>query len=323
MKQRTLIKKPTVVEQAPELPGYHRVVHDEKHERIFNEMWRAVGEDLLFDHSVISPFAYFNEGQMELYINDDCGPGNYMPVVKKFKNAPRYMLYCPIAPMDDIYEQMVELNAISTKPVTILAVNTEQAEQYKADGRFAVSKAGKDYVDNIVVQSQMKGGDYKRLRNHIKKAERTYIDEMGGHFERLSPDNVDLAVALFKEWNATQGKKYLRGAVGRDIRLVEHYAPRMTDDIVCELFIVEGKAVSCIFSCIFDHDRTQSVAVMAKSLTSYLNVSYMNELHCKKILVAKGVVHENVAGIYGAGTKMSKGKWKPELTRDVFSVALK
>lgn len=324
MKQRTLLSKPKkVLETTPELTGYHKIVHDGEHENIFNKVWQRMGEDLLFDHSVISPFAYFNAGQLELFVNDDWATtGDIIPVVKKFKNTPRYMLYCPVGNMDRIYETMKYLDSISAKPAQIIAVNTEFAELYRQDGRFKVSKSGKDYVDNIVVQSQLKGGEYKRLRNHISKAERTILGEMGGHYERLSPKNVHLAVALFKEWNETQGKKYLRGAVGRDIRLVEHYANRMTDDIVCELVIVDGKAVSCIFSCIFKHDPTQSVAVMAKSLTAYDNASYMNELHCKKLLVEKGVVHENVAGVYGAGTKMSKGKWKPEFTRDVFTVTL-
>lgn len=324
MKQRTLLSKPKkVLETTPELPGYHKVIHDSEHEHIFDELWERIGEELLFDHSIISPFAYFNEGQMELFINDDWKETeDIVPVVKKFKNTPRYMLYCPAAGIERIYEMLNYLNGMSAKPAQIIAVNKNQAELYRQDGRFKVSKTGKDYVDNIVVQSQLKGGEYKRLRNHISKAERTIIGEMGGHYERLSPENVHLAVALFKEWNETQGKKYLRGAVGRDIRLVEHYADRMTDDIVCELVIVDGKAVSCIFSCIFKHDPTQSVAVTAKSLTAYNNVSYMNELHCKKILVEKGVVYENVAGVYGAGTKMSKGKWKPELTRDVFAVTL-
>ena len=324
MKQRTLLSKPKKVETTPELPGYHRVVHDKEHENIFNMIWERVGKELLFDHSIISPFAYFNEGQMELFVNDDWEEtGHIFPVVKKFKNMPRYMLYSPVGDLNRIYDTMKYLDKMSNKPVQIIAVNKEFAETYKMDDRFKVSKTGKDYVDNLLVQTEMKGGDYKRLRNHIKKAERTFIQERGGHYERLSPNNVHLAVALFKEWNETQGKKYLRGAVGRDIRLVEHYANRMTDDIVCELVIVDGKAVSCIFSCIFKHDSTQSVAVMAKSLTDYTNVSYMNELHCKKILVEKGVIHENVAGVYGAGTKMSKGKWKPELTRDVFTVTLK
>lgn len=323
MKQRTLLTKPKkVLQKTPELSGYHRVVDDEKHRKYFNEMWNMVGQDLLFDHSVISPFAYFNEGQMELFVEDGMFTKYKIPIIKKFKNTPRYMLYCPQAPLDLIYEKMVELTKISSKPVQVIAVNKEMAEAFKKDDRFKVNKAGKDYVDNIVVQSQLKGKEYKRLRNHISKARRTILEEMGGHYERLSPENVHLAVALFKEWNATQGKKYLRGAVGRDIRLVEHYANNMTDDIVCELVIVDGKAVSCVFSCIFKHDPTQSVAVMAKSLTDYTNVSYMNELHCKKILVNKGVVHENVAGIYGAGTKMSKGKWKPEFTRDVYNVVL-
>lgn len=325
MRQRTLLSKPKkVLETTPELPGYHKVVHDEEHENIFNKVWERMGEELLFDHSIISPFAYFNEGQMELFINDDWAEtGDILPVVKKFKHSPRFMLYSPVGNIERIYGVLNFLDGISVKPAQIIAVNKDFAELYRQDGRFKVSKTGKDYVDNIVVQSQMKGGEYKRLRNHISKAERTLIDEMGGHYERLSPRNVHLAVALFKEWNETQGKKYLRGAVGRDIRLVEHYADRMTDDIVCELFIVDGKAVSCIFSCIFKHDPTQSVAVMAKSLTAYNNASYMNELHCKKILVEKGVVHENVAGVYGAGTKISKGKWRPELTRDVFTVGLK
>lgn len=324
MKQRTLLSKPKkVLETTPELPGYHKVVHDGEHERIFNELWERMGEELLFDHSVISPFAYFNEGQMELFINDDwADTEDIVPVVKKFKNTPRYMLYSPAASPERVYQMLKYLDGISAKPAQIIAVNKDFAEMYRQDPRYKVSKSGKDYVDNIVVQSQLKGGEYKRLRNHISKAERTIIGEMGGHYERLSPKNVHLAVALFKEWNATQGKKYLRGAVGRDIRLVEHYANRMTDDIVCEMVIVDGKAVSCIFSCIFKHDPTQSVAVMAKSLTAYDNASYMNELHCKKILVEKGVVHENVAGVYGAGTKMSKGKWKPEFTRDVFTVTL-
>lgn len=324
MKQRTLLSKPRkVLETTPELPGYHKVVHDDEHEHIFNELWERMGKELLFDHSIISPFAYFNEGQMELFINDDWKETeDIVPVVKKFKNTPRYMLYCPAAGAERIYRMLKYLNGISAKPAQIIAANKDYAELYRQDNRFKVSKSGKDYVDNIVIQSQLKGGEYKRLRNHISKAERTIIGQMGGHYERLSPKNVHLAVALFKEWNETQGKKYLRGAVGRDIRLVEHYADRMTDDIVCELVIVDGKAVSCIFSCIFKHDPTQSVAVMAKSLTAYDNASYMNELHCKKILVEKGVVHENVAGVYGAGTKMSKGKWKPEFTRDVFTVTL-
>ena len=325
MRQRTLLSKPKkVFETAIELPGYHRVVHDGEHENIFNELWKRMGEELLFDHSVISPFAYFNEGQMELFINDDwADTGDIIPVIKKFKNTPRYMLYSPVGEIERIYSMLKYLDSISAKPAQIVAVNTKFAELYRNDERFKVSRSGKDYVDNLVVQTEMKGGDYKRLRNHIRKAEKTILGEMGGHYERLSPKNVHLAVALFKEWNETQGKKYLRGAVGRDIRLVEHYADRMTDEIVCELVIVDGKAVSCIFSCIFNHDPTQSVAVMAKSLTAYTNVSYMNELHCKKILVEKGVVHENVAGVYGAGTKMSKGKWKPELTRDVYAVTLK
>ena len=324
MKQRTLLIKPKkVLETTPELPGYHKIVHDGEHENIFNKLWEKMGEELLFDHSTISPFAYFNEGQMELFINDDwADTGEIVPIVKKFKNTPRYMLYSPVGSMFRIFETMKYLDSISAKPAQIIAVNKNFAELYRQDGRFRVSKSGKDYVDNIVVQSQLRGGEYKRLRNHISKAERTILGEMGGHYERLSPTNVHLAVELFKEWNATQGKKYLRGAVGRDIRLVEHYANRMTDDIVCELVIVDGKAVSCIFSCIFKHDPTQSVAVMAKSLTAYDNASYMNELHCKKILVEKGVVHENVAGVYGAGTKLSKGKWKPEFTRDVFTVTL-
>ena len=325
MKQRTLLSKPkNIAQTTPELAGYHKVVHDAEHERIFNELWKRIGEELLFDHSIISPFAYFNAGQMELFVNDDWETtGDIIPIVKKFKHSPRYMLYSPVGDIDRIYSTLIDINVISTKPAQIIAVNGTFADMYRKDGRYKVSKSGKDYVDNIVVQSEMKGGDYKRLRNHIKKAERTILDEMGGHYERLSPKNVHLAVALFKEWNETQGKKYLRGAVGRDIRLVEHYANRMTDDIVCELVIVDGKAVSCIFSCIFKHDPTQSVAVMAKSLTAYTNVSYMNELHCKKILVGKGVIHENVAGVYGAGTKMSKGKWRPEFTRDVFTVVLK
>lgn len=324
MKQRTLLSKPKPrFETTPELPGYHKVVHDGEHERIFNELWERMGEELLFDHSVISPFAYFNEGQMELFINDDWeDTDDIVPVVKKFKNTPRYMLYSPAASPERVYQMLKYLDGISAKPAQIIAVNKDFAEMYRQDPRYKVSKSGKDYVDNIVVQSEMRGKGYKSLRNDISKARRTYIEEMGGRFERLSPKNVHLAVALFKEWNATQGKKYLRGAVGRDIRLVEHYADRMTDDIVCELVIVDGKAVSCIFSCIFKHDPTQSVAVMAKSLTAYKNVSYMNELHCKKILVEKGVVHENVAGVYGAGTKMSKGKWRPEFTRDVFTVTL-
>ena len=324
MKQRTLLSKPKkVLETTPELIGYHKIVHDGEHENIFDKLWETMGEELLFDHSTISPFAYFNEGQMELFVNDDWShTGDIVPIVKKFKNTPRYMLYCPVAGMDRIYDTMVYLNGISAKPVQIIAVNKNFANLYRQDSRFKVSRSGKDYVDNIVVQSELKGGEYKRLRNHISKAERTILGEMGGYYERLSPKNVHLAVELFKEWNATQGKKYLRGAVGRDIRLVEHYADRMTDDIVCELVIVDGKAVSCFFSCIFKHDPTQSVAVMAKSLTAYDNASYMNELHCKKILVEKGVVHENVAGVYGAGTKMSKGKWKPEFTRDVFTVTL-
>lgn len=324
MKQRTLLSKPkSVLETTPELPGYHRVIHDVEHESIFDKIWEQVGGELLFDHSIISPFAYFNEGQMELYINDDWERGDIIPIIKKFKNSPRYMLYSPIGDLDRIFECMSFVGGVSCKPVQIIAVNKNFAEIYKQDDRFKVSKTGTDYVDNIVVQSQLRGGGYKRLRNQIHKAERTILGDMGGYYERLSPKNVHLAVALFREWNATQGKKYLRGAVGRDIRLVEHYADRMTDDIVCELVIVDGKAVSCIFSCIFRHDPTQSVAVMAKSLTAYENVSYMNELHCKKILVEKGVVHENVAGVYGAGTKMSKGKWKPELTRDVYTVTLK
>lgn len=324
MKQRTLLSKPRkVLETTPELPGYHKIIHDNEHEELFDALWAWMGEELLFDHSIISPFAYFNEGQMELFINDDWKETDeIIPVVKKFKHTPRYMLYSPVGDMDRIYRMLEYLNGISAKPAQIIAVNKNFAELYRLDKRLKVSKTGKDYVDNIVIQSQLKGGEYKRLRNHISKAERTIIGEMGGHYERLSPKNVHLAVALFKEWNETQGKKYLRGAVGRDIRLVEHYADRMTDDIVCELVIVDGKAVSCIFSCIFKHDPTQSVAVMAKSLTAYNNVSYMNELHCKKILVEKGVVHENVAGVYGAGTKMSKGKWKPEFTRDVFTVTL-
>lgn len=324
MKQRTLLSKPRkVLETTPELPGYHKIIHDKEHEELFDALWAWMGEELLFDHSIISPFAYFNEGQMELFINDDWKETDeIIPVVKKFKNTPRYMLYSPVGDMDRIFEMLNYLNGISAKPAQIIAVNKNFAELYRQDSRFKVSKTGKDYVDNIVIQSQLKGGEYKRLRNHISKAERTIIGEMGGHYERLSPKNVHLAVALFKEWNETQGKKYLRGAVGRDIRLVEHYADRMTDDIVCELVIVDGKAVSCIFSCIFKHDSTQSVAVMAKSLTAYDNASYMNELHCKKILVEKGVIHENVAGVYGAGTKMSKGKWKPEFTRDVFTVTL-
>ena len=325
MRQRTLLSKPKkVLETTPELTGYHKVVHDGEHEEIFNMLWARMGEELLFDHSIISPFAYFNEGQMELFINDDWETtGDIIPVVKKFKNTPRYMLYSPVGNIDRVHQMLFYLDCISAKPAQIIAVNKNFAEQYRQDTRFRVSKSGTDYVDNIVVQSQLKGKGYKRLRNNISKAERTIIGEMGGHYERLSPKNVHLAVALFKEWNATQGKKYLRGAVGRDIRLVEHYADRMTDDIVCELVIVDGNAVSCIFSCIFKHDPTQSVAVMAKSLTAYENASYMNELHCKKILVEKGVVHENVAGVYGAGTKLSKGKWKPELTRDVFTVTLR
>lgn len=336
MKQRTFFKKPTGVKvTTPELEGYHRIIDDEEHHEYFESMLKIIGKDLLFDHCRVMPFAYYNRGYMEMYINDDWrDTGYYLPIIKKHPVTPRYELYCPIAPVDIIYDKMVELNEMCLKikhgkkenivmPIKATFVPSVLVEVFKKDERFKVSKSGTDYVDNIVVQSQLKGGQYKRLRNHISKAERTYIQERGGHYERLSPKNVHLAVALFKEWNATQGKKYMRGAVGRDIDLVEYYASRMTDDIVCELVIVDGKAVSCIFSSIYKHDPTQSVAVMAKSLTDYTNVSYMNELHCKKILVEKGVVHENVAGIYGAGTKMSKGKWKPEFTRNVFTVQLK
>ena len=328
MKQRTLIKKPTPVSEiTPELPGYIRIVHNDYFEDLFDEIWKRQDKNLLFDHSIISPFAYFNEGQMQLFVNEDWKQtGNIIPIVKKFKNTPRYYLYCPIGDKNIIFEKLEYINSISTKPAQIIAVNEEMVQDWKQSeysDKLQFSKVGNEYVDDIVVQSQLKGGKYKRLRNNISKAERVILGEMGGRYERLSPDNVHLAVALFKEWQATQGQKYLRAAVGRDIRLVEHYANRMTDDIVCELVIVGDKAVSCIFSCIFKHNRTQSVAVMAKSLPSYENVSYMNELHCKKILVEKGVQFENVAGSYSTGTKMNKQKWKPAYTRTQYSISLK
>ena len=143
MRQRTLLSKPKkVLETTPELPGYHKVVHDDEHELYFDKMWEIVGDGLLFDHSRISPFAYFNEGQMELFVNDNWKVGCYMPIIKKFKNTPRYMLYCPIAPIDMIYDKMVELSAISAKPVQAIAVPAWVAEVFKKDGRFVVSKTG-------------------------------------------------------------------------------------------------------------------------------------------------------------------------------------
>ena len=95
-----------------------------------------------------------SDRQMELFVNDDWNTtGDIIPIVKKFKHTPRYMLYCPIGNIDRIFDTMAYLDSISTKPAQIIAVNTEFAELYKKDGRFKVSKSGKDYVDNIVVQS--------------------------------------------------------------------------------------------------------------------------------------------------------------------------
>lgn len=277
---------------------------------------------LLYDQSDVSPFAYWNIGNFKLYINDDWENTRIIPIIKKFTNKPRYYLYCPNCGIEETHSILEKLQPYSNKPTGIFQVTESEANEYKADGRFRAVKTSSDYINNLEDQVALKGKKFKSVRRRIFHAERENVQI---EFKLLDKDLVEKTVAFFKEWNATQGAKYLRGAVGRDIRLVEMYNNPNDKYNFCLIGYDTKleKVASCYFVNISEFDSTISTCVTAKALTEYPDLGYLTYFKAKEESLKRGAKFENISGSYSKGVKEQKERWRPFTTYKSFDVFLK
>ena len=70
MKQKTLFSPKPKKEYLEGIEGFERVKDNEHWRNCFDILF-SKHSDYLYDYSVTSPFAYFNSGQLELYVNSD------------------------------------------------------------------------------------------------------------------------------------------------------------------------------------------------------------------------------------------------------------
>ena len=303
----------------PSFENWRRVTTEDKH--IFDELF-SQKDQLLYDQSDISPFAYWNIGNFSLYINQDWTSDRIIPIVKKFSNKPRYYLYSPNCEADELFDLMTKLQPYSNKPVGIFQVTKSEADTLKSDGRFRAVKTSGDYINNIPEQVELKGKKFKSVRRRIFHAERenSHIE-----FSLLTPKLVDKTVEFFGEWNATQGKKYLRGAVGRDIRLIQMYNNHDDKFNFCMIGYdtEKDKVASCYFVNISQFNPKLSTCVTAKALTEYPDLGYLTYFKAKQESFNRGVEIENISGTYSKGVKEQKERWRPFDIYNSYDVFLK
>lgn len=292
------------------MKDFHRIKNDNEHQILFNSFFSNKIK-ILYDMSDISPFAYYNTGQYELYINNDYNTTNeIIPIIKKFKNNPQYYLYCPVCSKKRLYNIYEELSKISSKSVQVININEDEADVYKKDKYWKVTKVSSDYINNIPEQVALEGHRFYAIRRRVNNAKRKNPNIS---FEILNENNLNDSLTFFKEWMENQGKKYLHPAVGRDIRLFKMYyndKSGKTFGLLCR-DLKKNKIISVYFVSISSSNPKLSTCVCAKSLNNYEDIGYLTYYEAKKISNERGVILENISGAYSKGTKEQKERWNP------------
>ena len=291
------------------MDNFIRVSNTPKFIDVFNNLFSKQA-DVMYNHSLIHPFSYLNKGRLELYINKDYSDDKIIPVVKKFKTTPSYMLYTPHANTEDILEVVNNLDKISKDPVYITDATEEYCTKFLSESpNWKKFRTSDDIIYDTKLVSEMRGKDFVKIRNKIKVC------------GKLNPDvqvistakHRDDAIYIFRKWKDTQGLKYFRVTIGRDIRLLEEYYDKVDlKDIFGYIAYVDKKPAGVVLGCRSNHAKDWGIEVTTKSLIDYNGMSdYIRQYFLSEMNKA-GINYINDSGIYSPGIKKNKIKWKPD-----------
>jgi len=301
------------------LKNYVQITHTEEFVKIFNYL-SSLQTDILYNHSRIYPFAYLNVGQYSLYLNKDFCEDKIIPVVKHFGSKPQYTLYTPHASIDAILSAVYDLDKVSSVPVEITDVDKAYAENFLSQTvGWEKKKTSDDVIQQADKLTELKGRNFSSLRNTLKHVR----EDLRPLNVPLRPYNYQDALQVFNQWKETQGQRYFRVTIGRDLRLIEEYKDRTDfEDFFGFIHYIADKPVACSFGCTSAKDPSWGVDVTCKALPSYKGMGDFAFIYLMQALNTKGVKLVNDSGGQGNVLK-NKLKFGPLKTIPMYDLARK
>lgn len=312
------------------LADYVRVQNREPFISVFEWLYGSQ-EQSLYNHSPIFPFSYLNKGQMKLYLNKDFTASTnnkvknkILPVVKQFEHTlehkPLYFLHCPIAEDSVILSAVEHLDELSSAPVVIADVTNHFALNFiERNPTWEKVKTSDDVIQHGEALAKLTGRNFSSLRNTIKHVK----NDINPEVQPLNPRNANDAICVFERWKVTQGLKYFRVTIGRDIRLIEEYADKLDFyKFFGYVYYVNNVPKAVSFGTRSYMHPEWGVDVTCKADTSCKGLADFAFIHLCSEMYKKGIKYVNDSG--GTGKVMlNKRKFNPLKTIPCFDLKRK
>ena len=294
----------------------HMAMFDEK-------LYSKIPGQIMYNHCYHYLYSYFSKVKEAFYYDDG---ENFLVVCKKFKTTPLYMIHapnpnsCSYSKFMEIYQQLSE---ISSKPVMVIDMNEDQAN-WVAEGQPDMWDIQKDGIDSIFDLEKcvaMRGNPYKGIRNGINQFKRNKHTVVNMDTQQAADD----AVKVIREWQKTQGKKYFRVTVGRDIEVFQRFwsVVDRVNTFGLVVYDKEGEPIGATMACRSAKNPEFGMEITTKVLPEYNGLTdYLSMLEFKQMLDA-GIKFSNEAGYYSKGIKFNKEKWRPSDEYKMFKAVLK
>lgn len=299
------------------ISDFKRVEHTEAFINQFKKIY-SEADQALYNHSPIFPFSYLNKGRMELYLHLNLP----IPLVKKFKNAPKYWIHNPGLDMkpDELYQVVKQIELETKASVDITDLTSIQVDFYldlfHRDG-YKKIKTSTDVVQDAAKLSNLTGRNFSSLRNSLKHVEK----DLKPDIQKLGSSNYLDAIKVFKQWKEESQTKYFRITIGRDVRLIEEYYDKLDfERFFGYVYYVNSLPSAVSFGCrsYYRDDWGQDITVkglfnQAKGISDFAFIHLMQEMN------KKGIIYVNDSG-GEAKVKLNKYKFHPIDTIQMFDL---
>ena len=299
------------------LSNFVRVTNTEPFIEIFDYLY-SIQSEVLYAHSKIYPFAYLNLGRMQLYLNKDFRQDKIIPIVRKneqrlledkiSEQKPQYSLYTPHCGIDDILATLEHLQQFSSIPVDITDVTKAYADKFLSQvNGWEKTKTSDDVIQQAGLLAKLEGRNFSSLRNTLKHVR----NDLKPETQALNSRNAQDAICVFERWKATQGLKYFRVTVGRDVRLIEEYADKMDfQDFFGYVHYINNVPKAVSFGCRSAQEPTWGVDVTCKADPASKGLADFAFVHLMTEMNKKGIVYVNDSGGTGK-VLLNKKKFHP------------
>ena len=259
---------------------------------------------------------YWNCGNYKLYINEDWErTEELIPIARKFKNKPQYMIVAPIVKDVSIIPELCkQLQKLTEKPIRVRYMIEEEAEPFRHFEELSVQKQGdKEYINDLEFQLKMEGKQFKRLRQAIRHGQRLNPQIK---FKLMEPEDVTRVEKFLRKWLQIRKDDYFRPSIGNDINQVKIFNKDFGHTFC--LLALDGEEVVSIYMEAGEPGTNYTCCTLAKTLPSYADLSYWTFYEAKKIAVSRGFKIENIGMSSKPGGKAYKLRWNPSTTYNFY-----